>query len=92
MLVQGEHNITLKNPLCYPDGVCVFHIDKNPPVSFTCLHEIHYQLIQSDVYLYNTSVPEPEEEGNNIYFYYCGVVAAALSIMTVTVIIITIKC
>ncbi|CAM4718799.1 unnamed protein product [Leuciscus chuanchicus] len=54
--VAGEHNYTLKNPLCYSNEKCVFDVKVSPPVSFTCVHKINSAVNhQSETYTYSPS-------------------------------------
>ncbi|KAK7145571.1 hypothetical protein R3I93_013342 [Phoxinus phoxinus] len=54
--VGGEHNYTLKNPLCYSNEKCVFEVKVSPPVSFTCVHEINSAVNRrSETYTYSPS-------------------------------------
>ncbi|XP_039522696.1 uncharacterized protein LOC120475704 [Pimephales promelas] len=52
--VEGEHNYTLKCPLCYSNEKCVFDVKVSPPVSFTCVHEINSVVNRrSETYTYS---------------------------------------
>ncbi|KAK9971036.1 hypothetical protein ABG768_026932 [Culter alburnus] len=54
--VEGEHNYTLKNPLCYSNEKCVFDVKVSSSVSFTCVHEINSAVNrQSETYTYSPS-------------------------------------
>ncbi|XP_050972910.1 uncharacterized protein LOC127169514 [Labeo rohita] len=57
LFLEGEHNYTLNNPLCYSNEKCVFEMKVSPPVSFTCEHKIHsVESHQSETYTYSPSV------------------------------------
>ncbi|XDV49526.1 hypothetical protein PO909_018760, partial [Leuciscus waleckii] len=85
--VAGEHNYTLKNPLCYSNEKCVFDVKVSPPVSFTCVHEINSAVNrQSETYT------DHHEEGVSLFYIcYSSCIAIALVIMTVAVIVTTIR-
>ncbi len=56
LFLEGEHNYTLMNPLCYSSEKCVFKVKVSPPVSFTCEHKIHFvENHQSETYTYSPS-------------------------------------
>jgi len=85
--VEGEHNYTLKDPLCYSNEKCVFDVKVSPPVSFTCVHEIN-----SAVNRRSETYTDDHEEGVSL-FYICfsSSIAVGLVIMTVAVIVTTIR-
>ncbi|XDV49516.1 hypothetical protein PO909_018751 [Leuciscus waleckii] len=65
--VAGEHNYTLKNPLCYSNEKCVFDVKVSPPVSFTCVHEINSAVdIHSETYTYSPSA-QPSDTSTTHY-------------------------
>ncbi|XP_067268873.1 uncharacterized protein [Pseudorasbora parva] len=83
--VEGEHNYTLKNPLCYSNEMCVFDVNVSTPVSFTCVHEINYSVNRhSETY----SPSDSHKEGVSL-FYIClsSSIAVGLIILTVAVIV-----
>ncbi|XP_039524942.1 secretory phospholipase A2 receptor-like [Pimephales promelas] len=54
--VEGEHNYTMKDPLCYSNDKCMFDVKVSPPVSFTCVHEINSAVNRrSETYNYSPS-------------------------------------
>ncbi|KAL1270315.1 hypothetical protein QQF64_032604 [Cirrhinus molitorella] len=54
LFLEGEHNYTLNNPLCYSSEKCVFEVQVSPPVSFICEHKIHsVESHQSEIYIYS---------------------------------------
>lgn len=85
--VEGEHNYTLKNPLCYSNETCVFDVKVSSPVSFTCVHEIN-----SVVNHRSETYSDHHEEGVSLfYIYFSSSIAISLVIMTVAVIVTTIR-
>ncbi|KAK7145570.1 hypothetical protein R3I93_013341 [Phoxinus phoxinus] len=81
--VEGEHNYTLKDPLCYSNEKCVFEVKVSPPVSFTCVHEINSAVnSQSETYTEGVSL---------FYICFSSFIAIGLVIMTVAVIVTTIR-
>ncbi|KAK9971035.1 hypothetical protein ABG768_026931 [Culter alburnus] len=87
LLVEGEHNYTLKNPLCYSNEKCVFDVNVSSPVSFTCVHELNSLVShRSEAYT------DDHEEGVSL-FYICffSFIAVGLVIMTVAVIVTNIR-
>ncbi len=56
LFLEGEHNYTLNNTLCYSSEKCVFEVKVSPPVSFTCEHKINLvENHQSETFSYNPS-------------------------------------
>ncbi|KAG1973401.1 secretory phospholipase A2 receptor [Pimephales promelas] len=53
--VEGEHNYTMKDTLCYSlHYKCMFDVKVSPPVSFTCVHEINSAVNRrSETYTYS---------------------------------------
>ncbi|KAK9971037.1 hypothetical protein ABG768_026933 [Culter alburnus] len=93
--VEGEHNYTLKNPLCYSNEKCVFDVNVSSPVSLTCVHEINNAVNQqSETYTCSPSnfAADHHEEGVSL-FYICfsSFIAVGLVIMTAAVIVTTIR-
>ncbi|XP_067270497.1 macrophage mannose receptor 1-like isoform X2 [Pseudorasbora parva] len=83
--VEGEHNYTLKNPLCYSNEMCVFDVKVSTPVSFTCVHEINSAVNRhSETYT--------DEEGVSLFYIcYSSSIAGGLFIMTLAVIVTSIR-
>ncbi|XP_077079504.1 macrophage mannose receptor 1-like isoform X2 [Siphateles boraxobius] len=89
--VEGEHNYTLINALCYSDEECVFDVKVSPPVSFTCVHEINSAVNRrSETYTYSPSdfAEDQHEKGESLFYIglFSGI-AVGLVIMTVAIII-----
>uniref|UniRef100_A0A8C2IXJ0 Fibronectin type-II domain-containing protein n=1 Tax=Cyprinus carpio TaxID=7962 RepID=A0A8C2IXJ0_CYPCA len=56
LFLEGEHNYTLNNTLCYSSEKCLFEVKVSPPVSFTCEHKIQFvENHQSETYTYSPS-------------------------------------
>uniref|UniRef100_A0A673JTC9 Uncharacterized protein n=1 Tax=Sinocyclocheilus rhinocerous TaxID=307959 RepID=A0A673JTC9_9TELE len=86
--LKSKYNYTLKNPLCYSSEKCVFKVKGSPPVSFACVHQIDSVMNrQSETYTYN----HHEEGVSSFYICFSSFIAVGLIIMTVAVIMATIR-
>ncbi|XP_067268865.1 uncharacterized protein [Pseudorasbora parva] len=99
--VEGEHNYTLKNPLCYSNEMCVFDVKVSTPVSFTCVHEINSVVSRhSETYTYSSSgktydfpaVLNQHENGiSSFYIGFFSFIVVCLFSMTAAVIMASLK-
>ncbi|XP_051758185.1 uncharacterized protein LOC127517072 [Ctenopharyngodon idella] len=85
--VEGEHNYTLKNPLCYSNEKCVFDVKVSSPVSFTCVHELNAVVNHHS----ETYTGDHEEVVSLFYICFSSFIAVGLVIMTAAVIVTTIR-
>ncbi|XP_048066126.1 macrophage mannose receptor 1-like [Megalobrama amblycephala] len=85
--VKGEHNYTLKNPLCYSNEKCVFDVKVSSSVSFTCVHELNSLVSHRS----ETYTDDYEEGVSSIYICLFSFIAVGLVIMTVALIVTTIR-
>ncbi|KAL1270321.1 hypothetical protein QQF64_032610 [Cirrhinus molitorella] len=90
LFLEGEHNYTLNNALCYSGGKCVFDVKVIPPVSFICEHRIHFiESHQSETYIYSPSElakNDDDAKGVSLLYIFLSCLAVLL-IVTVVVII-----
>ncbi|KAG1973398.1 hypothetical protein F2P79_000825 [Pimephales promelas] len=96
--VESELNYTIETGDCsYLDRrTCVYMVTVSPPASFTCEHELYsngdFINLRSQTYTYKRSDLDHHEEGASL-FYICfsSFIAVGLFIMTVAVIVTTIR-
>ncbi|KAL1270316.1 hypothetical protein QQF64_032605 [Cirrhinus molitorella] len=91
LLLEGEHNYTQNNPLCYSSEKCVFEVKDSPPVSLICEHKIHsVESHQSETYIYSASGVAEEEGISLFYICFSSFIAVGLLIMIAAVVVTTI--
>ncbi|KAF4110390.1 uncharacterized protein LOC131545815 [Onychostoma macrolepis] len=97
--VESELNYTIEPleffPFYYSD-LHVYMVTVSPPASFTCVHEIGFDLdvrnLSSQTYNYSGSVSDHHEEGaSSLYICFSSFIAVGLSIMTAAVIVTNIR-
>ncbi|XP_067270506.1 uncharacterized protein [Pseudorasbora parva] len=96
--VESELNYTKEIVQCssLESRPCVFMVTVSPPASFTCVHEIHtdegVKNVSSQTYHYKQSVLYHHEEGVSLFYIcYSSSIAVGLFIMTVAVIVTSIR-
>ncbi|XP_067270503.1 uncharacterized protein [Pseudorasbora parva] len=96
--VESELNYTKEIVQCssLESRPCVFMVTVSPPASFTCVHEIHtdegVKNVSSQTYHYKQSVLYHHEEGVSLFYIcYSSSIAVGLFIMSVAVIVTSIR-